>query len=258
MMLGICASVGRAGLSGLGVDYVEENVQDFLLPERDAKAYAAALAGLGPLPILGAANCFLPAAMKCVGPDVDRPAILAYAQRAFERAGRLGMGIIVFGSGGSRTVPAGFSRDAAFSQFVGLLRDLGPLAQAGGVVLAVEPLNRGECNLINSLAEGAEAVLACGHPCVGLTADLYHMAVDSEGPEAIERHGVLLRHAHVAEREGRACPGVHGDDFRPCFRALKGAGYRGALSIECNWGSLGNEAPRGLQTLRKQLSDAGF
>ena len=41
-----------------------------------------------------------------------------------------------------------------------------PLAQAGGITLVVEPLNRQECNVINSVAEAMEYVTAADHPQV--------------------------------------------------------------------------------------------
>ena len=60
--IGICT--GHPG-SLAGVDFIEENVQGYLQPEQAQFTPAART-----LPTR-AANCFLPGALKCVGPEVD-------------------------------------------------------------------------------------------------------------------------------------------------------------------------------------------
>jgi sugar phosphate isomerase/epimerase len=258
MKIGICASLSTAGLKAAGFDYLEENVQEFLLPGEGKRAFLDKCRGIDEAPPLYAANCFLPGALKCVGPQVELSKILAYAASAFERARLVKIQRIVFGSGGSRAIPEGFERARALEQFVELLRKLGPLAKEQGITLTVEPLNKGECNFINSLAEGAEAVKLAAHPNVALLCDLYHMAREGEGPEAILACGPLLKHAHIAERDVRSAPGVKGDDFRPYFKALKSVNYQGAMSMECGWGKPGEEAPAALKAMKAQLAEVGL
>ena len=258
MHLGLCTSASaNAGLiAGSTLDYVEENVQSFLLPrDSDAAAWARRLADARVCgkPI-SAANCFLPGDLPCVGPAVDRSAIRAWASAAFARAKQAGITAIVFGSGGSRRIPDGFDRAQARAQFVDLLRELGPLAARQNVTLVVEPLNTGECNFITSVDEGADIVRDTATPGVRLLADIYHMLRDGEGPDAITRAGVLLAHIHVAEREKRTAPGVAGDDFTPYLRALAGIGYDGNLSIESGWQDLAVQLPVALAALRRQLT----
>ena len=257
MHLGLCTSASaNAGLiAGSGIDYVEENVQGFLLPrDPDAAAWARRLADARACAKpLRAANCFLPGDLPCVGPAVDRTAIRAWATTAFARAKQAGITAIVFGSGGSRRIPDGFDRAQARAQFVDLLKELGPLAAAQNVTLVVEPLNTGECNFITSVDEGAAIVRDAATPGVRLLADIYHMLRDGEGPAAITRAGSLLAHVHIAEREKRTAPGVAGDDFTPYLRALAGIGYDGNLSIESGWHDLAVQLPVALAELRHQL-----
>lgn len=258
MEIGVCTSAANSpDISGSGVDFIEENVQNFLVPEESNEIFAekSKAPSACPLPIR-AANCFLPGTLKCVGPDVDMGRILRYAGTAFRRAGETGIGTIVFGSGGSRTVPKGFSADNAKKQIVDLLKELGPLAEARGVTVVLEPLNSGDCNFINSLREGAELVEACSHPAVALLADIYHMARDGEDPEEISRFGKMLRHAHIAEEEKRTSPGTMGDDFRPYLKALADAGYGGAISLECRWEDMALQIADSLRYLRGQAADA--
>ena len=249
--LGICTGLANAAaLQAAGADYVEENVQTFLQPEQpDFAAPAAAL----PVRV---ANCFLPAALKCVGPVVDLPQLVRYAGRAFHRARQAGIETIVFGSGGARQIPTEFSKTKAEEQFLALLCELAPLAAQSGVTLVIEPLNRAECNFINSVTEAAALVVACHHPHVQLLADFYHMLRDGQSPDEIRQQGPLLRHIHVAEFAQRTAPGVAGDDFRPFLRALRQVNYQGAISIECVWGDLAAEAGRAVTELRRQITAA--
>jgi len=257
--LGICASGTQLPLlAGSGAYYVEEHLQNFLLPELAEEAFEAKLRALPASPPVLAANCFLPGDLKCVGPVVDSKRLLNYGRTAFTRAKRAGIRTIVFGSSGARSIPEGFGRNQAKEQFVGLLKSLAPLAGDQGLTLVVEPLNSGECNFINSLDEGAELVAACGQSSVRLLCDIYHMRKEDEGADAIKRNWLLLAHVHVAEKEGRAFPGKHSEDFGPYLKALKGAGYQGAISLECNWSSLEEEAPGALKGFRAQLEMTGF
>ena len=64
-----------------------------------------------------AANVFLPATLKVVGPDARLDEFADYAANALERAWRIGVGLVIFGSGASRTVPSGYSPDRALEEF---------------------------------------------------------------------------------------------------------------------------------------------
>jgi len=258
--VGICTSVEKSGIvHAAKADFFEENVQNFFVPLKGEDVFEPLMQqALGaPVPVL-AANSFLPADLKCVGPQIDAPALLMYAENAFRRAHDVGVDTIVFGSGGSRRIPDGFTRAAALKQFVTLLKEMSGIAESLGVTIVVEPLNKAECNFINSLADGAEIVRQADHPHVALLADFYHMLRDGEDPGEIVKYGDLLRHVHLAEKETRSAPGIKGDDFRPFFKALKQAGYRGRVCIEAKWGDFSVEAPLAIAALKTQMKDAGF
>jgi sugar phosphate isomerase/epimerase len=259
MRIGLCTSslANPALIAASGLDFVEENVQSFLAPEGPDASFVnrLGLAKSCAKPIL-AANCFLPADLKCVGKTVDRLRLLAYADQAFARARRAGIGLVVFGSGNARQVPEGFDRGAAEKQFCHLLADLGPRAARHGVTVVVEPLHRGECNFINTVAQGASLVRWVNHPSIRLLADLYHMMREQESPAMLIDHGELIRHVHLAERNERTAPGVKGDNFRPYFKALQAIGYDRTISLECGWTDLATQLERAVDEVRRQLADA--
>ena len=255
--IGVCASLENAELiRQSGGDYIEVGVRRFLLPDKPDADFAANLkaARACKIPILSA-NSFLPGSLKCVGPKADHDAVLAYAKTVFERAKRVGIETIVFGSSGARSIPEGFDRSRAEHQFIALLMKMAPLAAANGVVVAIEPLNSGETNFINTLRQGARIVEAADHPNIRLVADLFHMARMNEMPKELCFHSRLIEHVHVAEKAGRTPPGVEGDDFRGYFEALQDSGYRGGISIECRWKDMATQLPVAIQTLREHAAD---
>ncbi len=262
MDIGICSGIENAAkLKQAGADFVEVNVQNFLKPRDDEDAFAPHVeaAKASPLPIR-AANGFLPGDLPSTGPDVDAGAIAAYADTAFQRARRLGIESIVFGSGGSRQLKEGWSVEQAMDQFVELLKRLGPIAETNGVTMVVEPLRRAECDFINTLAEGAEAVERTDHPHVRLLADFYHMFNNDERPNDVATFAGLIHHVHIAEKANRTPCGVDGDNFRPFLAPLREAGYAGRISFECKWPEGGPEAhaAEAIVELRKQLDDVGY
>ncbi len=238
---------------------MEENVQKFLVAEEPDEVFAPLLksAQSSPLPLI-AANAFLPGTIKCTGPDVDLERIVRYAGTAFRRARLAGIRFIVFGSGGARQIPEGFDHSIARDQFLACLRRIAPLAREQDVTVVIEPLNKKECNFINSLADGAFFVEAAAHPHVRLLADFYHMLVDGEAPDEIILHGRWIQHVHVAEREGRFAPGTNNEDFGLHLRALKQIDYQGDISFECGWKQFPEQAAACVTGFREQVRKAGL
>jgi sugar phosphate isomerase/epimerase len=261
MQLGICANT--AGLNLLppipGLDFLEGFTQELLQPETDdATRTRPADAIIARGFTLPASNRFVPPDLKVVGPDIDYGRLDRFAANVFRRAKEINMTLIVFGSAGARMIPPGFSAATAFEQYVDVLRQLGPLAEEHGVTLLVEPLNRGECNCVNTILEGAEAVRRANTNSVKLLVDIFHMLRNGESADDILKVSALIRHVHVAEDKDRAAPGIHGDNFRGFFRALRRANYNGRLTIEADWTDLPNQIVPTLAALRTQLRDSGY
>ncbi|MCX6322367.1 MAG: sugar phosphate isomerase/epimerase [Bacteroidia bacterium] len=254
--IGISTGIANSAiLASAGYSFVEENVRGFLVPAEPESVFEQKLALLkeSKLPV-EACNSFLPGNLKCVGPTPFHEDILRFGESAFRRAQMAGVKTIVFGSGGARAIPEGFSRDEAKQQFISICKQLAPFAQKYNVVISLEPLNTQECNFINSLVEGGEIVQAVNHENFRLLADIYHMLKENESPSNITKYGHLLYHTHIAEKTGRTAPGVNNDDFTPYFKALKEVKYEGRMAIECSWKNLEEQAANALKTMRSQLA----
>ncbi len=257
MRIGVCAELGEVASPPAGLDYIEPRVVSLLMCDKDDADFApVALAVQAATLKPEAVNCFFPNSLPNTGPEVNPIALDAWVSIACRRAAALGVGIIVFGSGGSRRVPEGFSRDKAREQIVDNLKRYGPIAGDNGVTIALESLSSGGCNFITTVDEAAGIVRSVNHPNIRVLADTYHMASDGEGPGSIRRAGELVVHVHCAEVDGRGPLGTVGEDQRPYFRALKDVGYDGRISLECKWNDLSAQVAGGVAELRQQWRTA--
>ncbi|MFD6097373.1 sugar phosphate isomerase/epimerase family protein [Nocardiopsis flavescens] len=112
---------------------------------------------------------------------------------------------------------------------------LGPVvehAAQAGVRLAVEPLNRYETSVLNTVGQGLELLADLPSEHCGLALDVYHMNIEEQGiPEAILRAGDRVAHVQVCAND-RGAPGADHLDWHGIVGALDAIGYSGPLVIE--------------------------
>ena len=240
MKFGICCAPDALGdtarlmdvLAEAGADYVEWGVGATMKSEAEFERLRAVVAEASLKP--EAFNGFIPAAHRITGPDIDLQGALDYASEAMRRCSALGAQVIVLGSGGARKLENGWAPTRGLDQFETFCRELGPRAAQHNVTIVIEPLNRSEDNLINSVAAGAAIVDAVDHPNIKLLADFYHMFHDNEATADVAKVGDRLKHTHLADL-GRVAPGcaAQGEaDFVGFFRALDAANYDARCSFE--------------------------
>lgn len=256
IMFGICAGTDKAGkLKEVGFEFIEGGVSGVLKPDKPDADFAAELAKLkaSALP-MRSCNGFIPKTFALTGPSVAHDAALEYAVTACRRADEAGIPFIVLGSGGARKVPDGFDHAKAKAQFIDFCQKLGDRISDLKVTIVLEPLNKGETNILNSVTEGIDYVDAINRPRIQLLADFYHMMKEDEGPDAIRKAGKRIRHCHIAELEGRKAPGTKGEDLSAFFKALRDIGYVGGVSCECSWPKENVEAAwvKALATMKEQ------
>jgi sugar phosphate isomerase/epimerase len=259
MEFGICTSVDNASaVKAAGWDFVEELVQPFLQAQvPDDQWNGLRRAAASPLPV-PAANSLLPASLKVTGPSVDFDALQKYMAIVMARAQKTGIQTLVFGSGAARMVPEGFDRDKARAQILDFIRISADLAAKHSVTLVMEHLNKGECNIINSVAEAMTYVRAADHPHFKCLVDSWHFWLEHEPLESLKAAMPWIRHVHLADTEGRVAPGLSGkNDYRPFFAVLKAGGYAGLISVESP-GFIGipESAAGVLEFVRKQWEQA--
>jgi len=252
MQFGLCTGIdGLPVAEKAGFDYIEPPVANLMQFQKNK---AQALSGRIQA---RAFNCFIPGNLKVTGPDADLEALKAYVEQAARRAASIGGEVIVFGSGGARNVPDGFPTDDAIKQVLEFLEVIAPVAADAGVIIAIEPLNTRECNIINSVKDACELARQVNHPSVTALADLYHIGQENEPYENTSAAGSLLAHVHISHPTTRHCPlPDDGCDYSIFFRALKQANYSGRISFESGWNDVTAEAPIALEYLRKEWARA--
>jgi sugar phosphate isomerase/epimerase len=180
-------------------------------------------------------NNFFPANMRLPGAQVDKAGIEDYVERALSRSQELGAAKVVFGSGPARTIPPEFPLNEGREQLIQLLRYISSAAEKFGISIAIEPLNRGESNIINSFEEGCALASAVARSNIKVLVDYYHLAKENDGLEHIYGKGKsFLTHAHFAgDGKDRKYPAAEKkDEYRRFLGALKSAGYDDTLSLE--------------------------
>lgn len=101
------------------------------------------------------------------------------------------------------------------------------------VRFALEPLNRYETELINSVAEALGLVELIGADNLGLLFDTFHSNIEERSVrEALTLCGERLFHVHLAD-SNRWIPGFGHFPFAELWEALEAVGYQGALVLEC-------------------------
>jgi sugar phosphate isomerase/epimerase len=200
-------------------------------------------------------SSYVPPDIPLVGEARDRKRIENYVAVSARRVAALGGKIIGFGSGKARSIPEGVPRETAEAHLVEFLHLAAEHARANGIRIAIEPLNRSESNILNSVAEAVALAERVNRPEIGVLADFYHLEVEKEPFEHITQAGRHVIHVHVADT-GRLYPGSGSYDYPGFWRAVRGAGYDGRVAIECNWRDFPTEAGPAMRFLRASHGSA--
>jgi D-psicose/D-tagatose/L-ribulose 3-epimerase len=101
-----------------------------------------------------------------------------------------------------------------------------------GVKLALEPLNRFESDMINTVFQGLEYIQEVNRPNLGFHLDTFHMHLEEkDSAAAICLAGERLFHLHACEND-RGVPGTGQVHWREIASALKKICYDEAIVIE--------------------------
>ncbi|MFO1151722.1 MAG: sugar phosphate isomerase/epimerase family protein [Alsobacter sp.] len=164
-------------------------------------------------------------------PDVARRGE-ATVGRALEIASDLGApavsGITYAAFANYAAPPTAAQRERVVASLARLDRRAGEL----GVKLGLEPVNRYESYMVNTLDEAAAMIRDAGAGAMFVHMDTFHMNIE-EGDiaAAIRRNAALLGYAHVADSNRGALGGGH-FDMKGFFCALADAGYAGDYTVE--------------------------
>ncbi|UKD57039.1 sugar phosphate isomerase/epimerase [Amycolatopsis sp. FU40] len=220
-----------AKVAGLGYDVIEVCVEDPQLLSARALRDAAGEHGLA-VSVCGA-----------FGPDRDvsaadpdaRAAGLGYLRRCVDLAAAVGSphvaGPMYAPTGQARLLPPD-ARARQRARAAESLRAAADHAGELGVRLALEPLNRFETDLVNTVEQGLELCAAVGRDNLGLMLDTFHQNIEEKDlGAAIRAAGDRVFHFQVSEND-RGTPGSGHLPWPEVFAALEDIGYSGQIVVE--------------------------
>ncbi len=264
MLFGVCR--GDKDLDTLrfikeiGFDYVECNFGELSrMDDEKFEEYKSNLMAVG-IPCR-AANCFIPGDFRVSSNELDEKAAWDYVEKGMSRGAQIGLKTVVFGSGGARSLPENQPYHKGFLRIGYFLKNIvKPLAEKYNITLAIEPLRLVECNIINTVKEGAMLSALGESENIGVLGDIYHMAAGNDSFSNIKDLKGSFKHAHIScpykdeANKGnwnRCYPKDIGEfDYKGFIDALNEVGCQ-SCSIEAGTNDFKEESKKAIAVLRE-------
>lgn len=105
-------------------------------------------------------------------------------------------------------------------------------AAGRNIKLSIEPLNRFECYVLNTVEQSADLVARVARPNYGLLYDTFHANIEERDPVGVIAPNLAsINHVHLSEND-RGTPGRGHVPWEATLRAFKRGGYDGWFVIE--------------------------
>jgi sugar phosphate isomerase/epimerase len=179
----------------------------------------------------GAVTLTLAERNLCAKDEAQRAASVKYVKDCVTMVKELdGEEITIVPSTVGKIVPDG-PPEQEWAWAVESLSEVHEHADAAGVRMAIEPLNRFETHFVNRGAQALALADAVG-PDVGICLDAFHMNIEEQDfLGAIRAAGSRLFDFHVADNN-RLAAGMGSLDWPAIVATLREVGYDGALTVE--------------------------
>jgi len=139
--------------------------------------------------------------------------------------------VIVVPAAVSKTTPS-LSKKEDWKNSVKAVQEVAKYAEKKDILLAIEPINRYETYLVNSVQDALGYSREVNSSHVKIMADTFHMNIEERDiPEAIRMAGNNLINVHIAD-SNRCSVGRGHINFKALVKALKEINYKYALTLE--------------------------
>ena len=218
-------------IANLGFDLIELPVEEPGAWDPSQAAEAIERAGLG-----ASVCCVMPPERDLAVADSEVVARTQdYLRHCVEVATRVGSGTVagpMYAAVGRLWRLDESERSETLALVAERLRPVAEFAAERGVKLAVEPLNRYETSLVNTVEQALALLEALDHAAGGLLLDTFHLNIEEKRPaDAARRAAGHIAHVHACGTD-RGAPGTDSFDWPEFLAALDDAGYGGPLCIE--------------------------
>lgn len=169
------------------------------------------------------------------GNDQEQTDCVTYISELIEMAGEIGSTVVCgpfYSTTGRANSHTAEEREAQLCVIAGHLKSLSKQAQATGVTLAIEPLNRFETDCVNTLSQAVDLIERVGCSALKIHIDTFHMNIEEDDSAA----AILAAASHIGHVHASASHrGLLGQDqvaWDEVLGALQTIGYDGDIVIE--------------------------
>ncbi len=256
-------------IKSMGFDVVEIPIEDpDLIPVRDTQQ---ALEDNGLTPVI--CGAFGPTKDLTHEDSKVHQHCFDYIQACFDIGNALGGKFLagpMYSAVGKTRMLQAEERKREWDLAVRNLQKVCAMAADAGQLIALEPLNRFESDLVNTAADVSRMVTDINHPAAQILLDSFHMTIEEKDIRAaINTAGDRLLHIQVSENH-RGVPGTGLTPWGDFTEGIKDIHYQGTISIEsftpnnvelagavCIWKTMAKSqdafAEKGLEFLRQTI-----
>lgn len=165
--------------------------------------------------------------------ESTRRKTVAYLNELIDFCGDLGGSVMVFGSPKQRNT-VGCTIGQAKEYFAEGLISVADHAQKRSVRILVEPLDKSQTDVVNTMDEGMEILKRINHPAIELMFDFHNTPDETEAFDVlVKKFYEHIFHVHVQEMDGKYLgAGTAAEDYVKTFQVLKDMGYSRWVSLE--------------------------
>lgn len=231
-----CQIVGEAGYSGIEIaafTLVHQSVNELEAYQRKAIVSDMKAAGLECVGL----HWLLappPKGLHFTTPDDEiRAKTISYLNDLIDFCGDLGGSVMIFGSPNQRNA-MGISIDEAKKYFADGLAQVADHAQSRDVKILIEPLDKSQTDVVNTLAEAEEIYKQIDHPAIQTMFDFHNTPDETEPFDVlVKKYYPHIYHVHVQEMDGKHLgQGDAAETFVKTFQLLKDLKYDKWISLE--------------------------
>jgi len=231
-----CRIIGSAGYTGVEIaafTLVDEGVQEITAARRAEMVQIMDDSGI----VCAGLHWLLappPRGLHFTAPEREvRDRTVVYFKHLIDFCADLGGRAMIFGSPKQRNA-IGIPIKEATGYFAESLSMVADHAREREVMILIEPLDRSQTDVVNTLSDALALAEAVDHPAVSFMFDFHNTADETESFETlIRKYYSHIGHVHVQEMDGRHLgTGTARSDFKGAFRTLRELGYDKWVSLE--------------------------
>jgi len=161
-----------------------------------------------------------------------REQTIAYLIKCIDYAQLMGAKLVIVVPAAVSKLAPSLSKKEDWKNSVKAVQEVAKYAEKKDILLAIEPINRYETYLVNSVQDALYYACEVNSSHVKIMADTFHMNIEERDiPEAIRIAGNNLINVHIAD-SNRCSVGRGHINFIALIKALKEINYQYALTLE--------------------------